>query len=91
RRSRRRRDALRWMLATLEVGHAVIDLRSEASRATYAVTIHRRWDSALEQTCNALSQLFARPDAHALEHALVAVRSATWIAQEVLQTVHADR
>ncbi|MDR6408751.1 FUSC family protein [Paraburkholderia terricola] len=91
RRSGRRRDALRWMLATLEVGHAVIDLRSEASRATYAVTIHRRWDSALEQTCNALSQLFARPDAHALEHALVAVRSATWIAQDVLQTVHADR
>ncbi|HYS68355.1 MAG TPA: FUSC family protein [Paraburkholderia sp.] len=91
RRSRRRRDALRWMLATLEVGHAVIDLRNEASRAGYAHTLHRRWGSGLERTCAALAQLFARPDARALERALVAVRSATWIAQDVLQTVHADR
>ena len=38
-----------------------------------------------------LFRSFARPDAHALERALVSVRSATWIAQDLLETVHADR
>ncbi len=45
RRSRRRRDALRWMLVTLEVGHAVIDLRNEAARAELRASA----SSALEQ------------------------------------------
>lgn len=91
RRSRRRRDALRWMLVTLEVGHAVIDLRNEAARAGYAQTLHSHWNSGLKRTCDDLARLFARPDAHALERALVSVRSATWIAQDLLETVHADR
>jgi hypothetical protein len=38
-----------------------------------------------------LARLFERPDARGLERALVSVRAATWIAQDVLQTVHADR
>lgn len=91
RRSRRRRDALRWMLVTLEVGHAVIDLRNEAARAAYAQALHSGWKSGLTRTCDDLARLFARPDAPALERALVSVRSATWIAQDVLETVHADR
>lgn len=91
RRSRRRRDALRWMLATLEVGHAVIDLRNEAMHADYAHAFHPRWDSTVERIRNDLAQLFERPDTHSLERALVSVRSATWIAQDVLQAVHADR
>lgn len=91
RRSRRRRDALRWMLATLEVGHAVIDLRNEVVRADYAHALHPRWDSAIERTRDDLAQLFERPDTRSLERALLSVRSATWIAQEVLQTVHAER
>jgi uncharacterized membrane protein YccC len=91
RRSRRRRDALRWMLVTLEVGHAVIDLRNEAARARYAQALHSRWSSSLAQTCDDLARLFERPNARALERSLVSVRSATWIAQDVLETVHADR
>ncbi|MFL9994839.1 FUSC family protein [Paraburkholderia sediminicola] len=91
RRSRRRRDALRWMLVTLEVGHAVIDLRNEAARAGYAQALHSRWRSSLAQTCDDLARLFERPDARGLERALVSVRSATWVAQDVLETVHADR
>ncbi|CAB3802346.1 p-hydroxybenzoic acid efflux pump subunit AaeB [Paraburkholderia ultramafica] len=91
RRSRRRRDVLRWMLATLEVGHAVIDLRNETARAAYAHALHPRWSSAIERTCDDLAQLFERPGTRALERALISVRSATWIAQDMLQTVHADR
>lgn len=91
RRSRRRRDALRWMLATLEVGHAVIDLRNEATRAGYAQTLHPQWGRAIERTCGDLARLFARPGTQALERALVSVRSATWIAQDMLQTVHTER
>ncbi|CAE6784416.1 p-hydroxybenzoic acid efflux pump subunit AaeB [Paraburkholderia haematera] len=91
RRSRRRRDALRWMLVTLEVGHAVIDLRNEAARAGYVQVLHSRWSSSLARTCDDLARLFERPDVRALEQTLVSVRSATWIAQDVLETVHADR
>jgi uncharacterized membrane protein YccC len=91
RRSRRRRDALRWMLATLEAGRAVIDLRNETAHAAYAHALHPRWRSAIERTCDDLAQLFERPGTRALEGALTSVRSATWIAQDMLQTVHADR
>ncbi|MEM5459091.1 FUSC family protein [Paraburkholderia phytofirmans] len=91
RRSRRRRDALRWTLATLEVGHAVIDLRNEAARADYAHALHPRWTSAIEHMRDDLARLFERPDSRGLERALVSVRAVTWIAQDVLQTVHADR
>ena len=91
RRSRRRRDALRWMLVTLEVGHAVIDLRNEVARAGYVQALHPHWNSGLTRTCDDLARLFARPDVRALERALVSVRSATWIAQDLLETVHADR
>ncbi len=45
-RSRQHRDALRWMLITLEVGHAVIDLRNEAAHAAYAEALHPRWSAA---------------------------------------------
>ena len=90
-RSRRRRHALRWMLATIEVGHAVIDLRNEAARADYADLLQPRWHGVIERTCDELARLFERPDPRALERALVAVRSASWLAQDLLQTVHADR
>lgn len=91
RRSRRRRDALRWTLATLEVGHAVIDLRNEVSRAAYAPALHPRWQSAIDRARDDLARLFERPDSRTLDSARVSVRSATWIAQDVLQTVHEDR
>jgi uncharacterized membrane protein YccC len=91
RHSRRRRDALRWTLAVLEVGHAVIDLRNEAAHAAYAHALHPRWRSTIEHTCEDLARLFERPDIRMVESALVSVRSAVWIAQDMLQTVHTDR
>jgi uncharacterized membrane protein YccC len=91
RHSRRRRHALRWTLVTLEVGHAVIDLRHEAQRAGYASTLNPRWPGAVERTCEDLAQLFERPDTRSLDRALMSVRSATWIAQDMLATVLADR
>ncbi|MFM0154113.1 FUSC family protein [Paraburkholderia sediminicola] len=91
RRSRRRRDALRWMLVTLEIGHAVIDLRNEASHAGYARALHPRWNSSMARTCDDLARLFERPDARGLERTLASVRSTTWAAQDVLETVHGDR
>ncbi|ACD19163.1 FUSC family protein [Paraburkholderia phytofirmans] len=91
RRSRRRREALRWTLATLEVGHAVIDLRNETARAGYAHALHPRWTGAVELARDDLARLFERPDSRALEQALVSVRAATWLAQNMLQMVHPDR
>ncbi|MFM0737694.1 FUSC family protein [Paraburkholderia xenovorans] len=91
RRSRRRRQALRWTLVTLEVGHATIDLRNELVCAGYAQALHPRWNSSFARTCDQLAQLFTRPDARSLESAISSVRAATWIAQDVLKTVHADR
>ncbi|NML34036.1 FUSC family protein [Paraburkholderia antibiotica] len=90
-RSRRRRDALRWMLATIEVGHAVIDLRNEAARAQYVDTLQPRWRGVIDHTCDDLARLFERPEPRSLERAQSSVRSATWLAQDILQTVHADR
>ncbi|MBC8752571.1 MULTISPECIES: FUSC family protein [Paraburkholderia] len=87
RRSRRRRHALRWMLATLEVGHAVIDLRDEVAHAEYVQALHPRWSAAVDRVLDHLAQLFERPDARALERAVVSVRSAIWIAQDVLDAV----
>ncbi|WP_087633570.1 FUSC family protein [Caballeronia telluris] len=90
RHSRRRRHALRWMLATLEVGHAVIDLRDEAARAEYVQALHPGWSAAVERLLDHLAQLFERPDARALERAVVSVRSAMWIAQDVLDAVRTN-
>ncbi|HZZ11109.1 MAG TPA: FUSC family protein [Paraburkholderia sp.] len=91
RRSRRHRDAMRWTLVTLEVGHAMIDLRHELARAEYAQVLDPRWNSSFERTANDLARLFARPHAHTLHRAVMSVRSATWTTQDVLETVHDDR
>jgi len=91
RRSRCRRDALRWMLATLEVGHAVIDLRNESAHADYANQLHPVWRSGIERVLADLAELFERPDKETLERALRSVRSATLMAGTILQTVHAER
>ena len=90
RRSRRRGHALRWMLATLEVGHAAIDLRDEAAHAEYVQALHPAWSAAVERLLDHLAQLFERPDARALERAVVSVRSAMWIAQDVLNEVRTN-
>jgi uncharacterized membrane protein YccC len=91
RQSRKHRHALRWMLITLEVGHAMIDLRHEVARVGYAARLHPRWSLSLQEMGDDIARLFERPDARLLERALVSVRSTTWIAQQILDAVHTDR
>ncbi|HTR06538.1 MAG TPA: FUSC family protein [Paraburkholderia sp.] len=85
------RRALRWMLVTLEVGHAVVDLRNEAQAAAWLGALDARWPPALEHVQEDIAGLFERPDGVLLERALISVRAATWIAQEALATVHHER
>ncbi len=91
RRSRRHRNALRWMLVTLEVGHATIDLRSEIERASYAPGIHARWKPALDRVAQDLAALFERPDKVRADAAQRSVRAAIRAVQRVLEIVHEDR
>ncbi|MPW20286.1 FUSC family protein [Paraburkholderia sp. CNPSo 3157] len=90
-RSRRHRYALRWMLVTLEVGHAVIDLRTDAERAAYATQLHTRWKPSLDHVTRDLARLFERPDKANAQRAQIAVRAAMRVVQQVLDAVHADR
>lgn len=90
-RKQAHRRALRWMLVTLEVGHAVIDLRHDAQAAAWLADTDSRWRQALERVLADIARLFDQPDAAQLDRALQAVRTATWIAQEALPHVHHDR
>jgi uncharacterized membrane protein YccC len=91
RRSRRHRQALRWMLVTLEVGHAALDLRREIELAEYAPHMHTRWKSSLDRVTQDLAQLFERPDKANVERARISVRAATRVVQQVLEAVHTER
>jgi uncharacterized membrane protein YccC len=90
-RPREQRRALRWMLAALEVGHAVIDLRRDASNAAYIGTLDERWPGCVERVLEDLASLFERPGPERLERALASVRCATVVAQRVLEAVHTER
>jgi uncharacterized membrane protein YccC len=79
------------MLLTLEVGHAMIDLRNEAASARYAEALHPRWRPVLQDMSEDIAQLFERPDPKLLTRALVSVRAATWVAQQILDTGYTDR
>ncbi|SDD79655.1 FUSC family protein [Paraburkholderia lycopersici] len=85
------RRALRWMLVTLEVGHAVVDLRNEAQAAAWLGTRDARWPAALARVQEDIAALFEHPDGALLERALTSVRAATWIGQEALATVAHER
>ena len=90
-RSRQHREALRWMLVTLEVGHAVIDLRNEAAHADYAQALHPRWSACLEQMNGDIAELFEQPQPRRLERVLASVREMIAMAQALLEIVHAER
>ncbi len=90
-RAQAHRRALRWMLITLEVGHAVIDLRHEAQTAAWLGAADSRWTASLEQVKSDIARLFEHPGARQLERALMAVGAATWIAQQALPAVRHDR
>jgi uncharacterized membrane protein YccC len=80
------RDALAWLIAVLEVGHAVIDLRRELgalpSDARYAPTMP--WRRSIARSASALAALFARPSAARLDAALAANVDAIAATQQAL-------
>jgi uncharacterized membrane protein YccC len=80
------RDTLAWLVAVLEVGHAVIDLRRELaalpSDARYAATMP--WRRAIAHSGKALIALFARPTDARLDAALAANFDAIAATQQAL-------
>ncbi|MBI0329786.1 FUSC family protein [Burkholderia plantarii] len=62
-RSARHRIALRWLLVTLEIGHAVIDLRADlAPFARSRAAGEARWRVPLRRVLRLLPELFEAPD-----------------------------
>lgn len=88
---RAHRRALRWMLVTLEIGHAMVDLRHEAQSAAWLAGFDARWGPALARVQDDVAKLFERPDAENVERALISVRAATWVASEALDAVRHER
>ncbi len=80
------RDALAWLIAVLEIGHAVIDLRRELgalpSDARYAPTMP--WRRSIARSASALTHLFARPSHARLDAALAANVDAIAATQQAL-------
>jgi uncharacterized membrane protein YccC len=83
-RSREHRRALRWMLATLEVGQAIIDLREAASGVSIDEQGH--WRAAMLSFQQAVSLLFTAPTDQHRVRALGAVVSALEAAQQSLRS-----
>jgi uncharacterized membrane protein YccC len=83
-----KRDTMRWMFAVLEIGNAVIDLRSEVAAlprdARYAPSMP--WRVTLRATGKAVSRLFERPRADRLDTALAATADAIASVQQMLAT-----
>jgi uncharacterized membrane protein YccC len=90
-RSARHRDALRWMLAILEVGHSTIDLRNETFNMPCAERLQPGWGHALEVMRQDLVDLFEQPDTTTLARALASVETAIRLAQALRGTLRADR
>jgi len=85
------RRALRWMLVTLEIGHAIVDLREDAHAANWLARFDARWEPALACVQADVARLFERPGTPMVERALISVRAATGIVQAALDAVHHDR
>jgi uncharacterized membrane protein YccC len=81
-----RRNTLRWMFAVLEVGNAVLDLRSEIATlpadARYAKTMP--WRAAETKARRAVAALFERPSERRMDEALAATTDAIAAVQQVL-------
>ncbi|KVH63579.1 fusaric acid resistance protein [Burkholderia sp. MSMB1072] len=90
RRTRQHRDALRWMLSTLEVGHAVIDLRDElhAFRASKPPQT-LRWTGSIDTVLRELPRFFDDPTPARHARTLKSVNLAIRAAQHALQAWYA--
>jgi uncharacterized membrane protein YccC len=90
-RSAQHRDALRWMLVTLEVGHSAIDLRIEGLDAPYAEQLQPGWRTSIDAVRRDLADLFEHPDTGRLTHTLASVDTAIRIAQSLRDSLHENR
>ncbi|WP_431822636.1 FUSC family protein [Burkholderia sp. F1] len=90
RRTRQHRDALRWMLATLEVGHAVIDLRDEVQAFSAAKPPQAlRWTASIDAVLDTLPPFFDDPTPPRHARTLKSVNLAIRAAQHALVAWHA--
>ncbi|WP_322106419.1 FUSC family protein [Paraburkholderia sp. J41] len=85
-----RRDSLRWLFATLEVGSAALDLRHElaALPAQPKYAAGTPWRAAIDATLKAVGALFDRPNAARYGRALAATDAAIEASQRVLQGMY---
>jgi uncharacterized membrane protein YccC len=83
-----KRDTLRWLFAVLEVGNAMIDLRSKLATlrtdARYAETMP--WRAPIRTMRDAVAALFGQPNPDRLAAALSATADAIAAVQQTLVT-----
>ncbi len=94
RRSREHRHALSWMLVTLEVGQAMIDLRHEAralDAQRFPDVLRIAWSTSLARVLRDIAVLFRTPDSATLRRAIGSVVASILIAQGMLELARADR
>jgi uncharacterized membrane protein YccC len=86
------REALRWLFAVLEVGHAVIDLRTELSRSDSGTgTTARATRASITQALHQVARLFDHPTTLRFNAALSATALAIEHLRAQLDTVHEPR
>jgi uncharacterized membrane protein YccC len=86
------REALRWLFAVLEVGHAVIDLRAELSHSDISSgTTARASSASIKQALHQVAHLFDHPSPRRFDAALSATTLAIDDLRAQLDTVHEPR
>ncbi|SAL23289.1 fusaric acid resistance protein [Caballeronia peredens] len=90
-RSREHRRALSWMLVTLEVGQAMIDLRHEARALQLAEPWRIAWGMAFARVLRDIAALFRAPGSASLRRAIGSVVASILIAEALLDGARADR
>jgi uncharacterized membrane protein YccC len=83
------REALRWLFAVLEVGHAVIDLRTELNRSGTSTDAASR--DSIKQALHQVARLFDHPDQRRFDAALSASSVAIDDLRTLLDTVREPR
>lgn len=66
-------DALLWMLAVLEIGHAAVDLRTGNREAHFVSIIRPDWQALTDKTMNGLARLFDDPSRSNLAQCIAAI------------------
>ncbi|ANB72204.1 fusaric acid resistance protein [Paraburkholderia phytofirmans OLGA172] len=88
-----KRDALRWLFVVLEVGHAVVDLRTELSQlaADPRYVACTAWRHSTATMLDVVGRLFDKPNYKRFDAALSATDHAIAGVQALLDAVRASR